>query len=639
MYNDRTDYSRQVLVPQIFIIIFLIISGAFLEEGLSYQAQKLLILAVLLGCLLVSRIYIKTSGYLQIMTALLLLIAVTVCFAAAWQLHPLYSVFIPLSFLMLPVFALAGRDIYSRQTRSEGLLQAVFNKPIIEKKGHFDEGGYKNAGAWFSPVCAKSLRQANMLPVALLVVVSFVAGFLAFASDFQSSKFNLLLPFASLVCFYAVYKKIRPDWLLAWATASVLLSMLWVLLLTLEPGGGVILASGFFLIACLVTISFLSLDLHRSILLWGAALFCILLFRAFGAESSEMLTGALVLVSFTAAFLSLRSYLHRFSTISSQVLFKLLGAKVSFFEGLSLLVWVLAKGAGSDRAFLVYGDTTVKVLEHESIVEVGSHIKLARRNRGKKLKSGSFISSTDFVESFSSLGIEWVTPLPLWFFYLRIEGDEDSNSLPVSIFIPAGLQFVFANIFCKGALQAMTGNVACFAAYQNLKDVSHSDDRPQSLESDTERLNHLVNNKVQEVLNNMDQSRDDRVVDSRPLALDGWMLFVDDNDEIIKFYSRLAVALEISYRSCSSVMAANDLIASMGKPEIVITDIHMGEENGLDLVRSLRSSYPDLPILVVSGSLGAEEQQMIKDFENVRYLMKPVGRRKFFEEVSTMIRG
>ncbi|MEZ0497744.1 response regulator [Sphingomonas sp. IW22] len=68
--------------------------------------------------------------------------------------------------------------------------------------------------------------------------------------------------------------------------------------------------------------------------------------------------------------------------------------------------------------------------------------------------------------------------------------------------------------------------------------------------------------------------------------------------------------------------AALDLLQSTGRPDLLISDVVMPVMDGPTMVRKVRESYPDLPILFMSGY--AEEQlRRSIDLENVAFLPKP----------------
>jgi len=77
------------------------------------------------------------------------------------------------------------------------------------------------------------------------------------------------------------------------------------------------------------------------------------------------------------------------------------------------------------------------------------------------------------------------------------------------------------------------------------------------------------------------------LVDDHPLFLEGLRQMIDRN-----------AALEV-IGEVADAQAAMKAIAEL-KPDLVIVDITLGHTNGLDLIKTLKAKYEDLPVLVIS---------------------------------------
>jgi CheY-like chemotaxis protein len=99
------------------------------------------------------------------------------------------------------------------------------------------------------------------------------------------------------------------------------------------------------------------------------------------------------------------------------------------------------------------------------------------------------------------------------------------------------------------------------------------------------------------------------------------ILLVDDN--AIQAATRKAILT----RTGHSVVVAPDggralaMLRDTLSPRLVITDHLMPEMNGPEFVTQLRASYPDLPVVVLSGMTDAEEQYAELD---VVFRVKPL---------------
>jgi DNA-binding NarL/FixJ family response regulator len=77
------------------------------------------------------------------------------------------------------------------------------------------------------------------------------------------------------------------------------------------------------------------------------------------------------------------------------------------------------------------------------------------------------------------------------------------------------------------------------------------------------------------------------LVDDHPLFLEGLRQMIDRN-----------AALEV-VGEVADAQAAMKAITEL-KPDLVIVDITLGHSNGLDLIKTLKGKYEDLPVLVIS---------------------------------------
>lgn len=117
-----------------------------------------------------------------------------------------------------------------------------------------------------------------------------------------------------------------------------------------------------------------------------------------------------------------------------------------------------------------------------------------------------------------------------------------------------------------------------------------------------------------------------------------WVLLVDDSLEVTTFYGRVAEALQLKYFTATSLAGAQQILSEEGRPRLVITDVQLGDGSGIDLVRALRSKYgAALPVIVVSGESDSEVVERIKSAGATKYLTKPVGRKKLFEEIELVM--
>lgn len=129
---------------------------------------------------------------------------------------------------------------------------------------------------------------------------------------------------------------------------------------------------------------------------------------------------------------------------------------------------------------------------------------------------------------------------------------------------------------------------------------------------------------------------------ARPPEVQGsgqsWALLVDDQSTLTDFYSRIARAIGLRAEVAHSVNEATQLVEQHGRPTLVITDIHLGESDGLDLVKEVRVRFgSSVPVLVISGLNGDEISERVRASGATDFVQKPVGQRVLFARVQSLL--
>jgi DNA-binding response OmpR family regulator len=90
-------------------------------------------------------------------------------------------------------------------------------------------------------------------------------------------------------------------------------------------------------------------------------------------------------------------------------------------------------------------------------------------------------------------------------------------------------------------------------------------------------------------------------------ARDRRLVVVADDDESMRLLCRVNLELE-GYRVAEAESAA-ELRRALESEEValVLLDIMLGEDDGIDVARGIRVAYPDVPIAFLSGSVGRGE--------------------------------
>ena len=78
------------------------------------------------------------------------------------------------------------------------------------------------------------------------------------------------------------------------------------------------------------------------------------------------------------------------------------------------------------------------------------------------------------------------------------------------------------------------------------------------------------------------------------------LLLVDDDPVFLRALSRSMSALGYEILAADSIAAARELLSST-YPDFAIVDLHLGQDNGNNLIEFLSSEFPDTRSLVLSG--------------------------------------
>jgi two-component system chemotaxis response regulator CheY len=104
------------------------------------------------------------------------------------------------------------------------------------------------------------------------------------------------------------------------------------------------------------------------------------------------------------------------------------------------------------------------------------------------------------------------------------------------------------------------------------------------------------------------------------------ILIVDDSPTILMSMSGI---LERAGHTVAQASSAEDAMATLKgglRPDLVITDFHMGAMNGIDLVREVRkmAGFQFVPVLLVTTESQQEKRSDAKAAGATGWLVKPV---------------
>jgi CheY-like chemotaxis protein len=99
-------------------------------------------------------------------------------------------------------------------------------------------------------------------------------------------------------------------------------------------------------------------------------------------------------------------------------------------------------------------------------------------------------------------------------------------------------------------------------------------------------------------------------------------LIVDDNEEFLVFACREleSQGVNVVGRALTSVEALH--LAQLLRPDVILVDVRLGEENGLDLARELSQLPGSAPVVLISTATEDELTDLLADSPAIGFVPK-----------------
>ncbi len=125
-------------------------------------------------------------------------------------------------------------------------------------------------------------------------------------------------------------------------------------------------------------------------------------------------------------------------------------------------------------------------------------------------------------------------------------------------------------------------------------------------------------------------------MDSRGRA-SGRVLVVDDEPTVLRAFRR---TLEASGFEVEGATTGADAVQRFNRdpPEAVVTDISMPGMDGIELIRAIRNTDLDCPVILVTGVPGVDSAIRAIEYGAFRYLVKPVDSAELVKVVEKAVR-
>jgi YesN/AraC family two-component response regulator len=115
------------------------------------------------------------------------------------------------------------------------------------------------------------------------------------------------------------------------------------------------------------------------------------------------------------------------------------------------------------------------------------------------------------------------------------------------------------------------------------------------------------------------------------------VLVVDDNQSVREL-TKSIIEREFSFEmhEATNGNEAFDLLQN-SEYSLLITDIHMPEMNGVELINKLRTYGSFIPIIVVSGMLNFQTREYLSSIESIHIIEKPFNIKSLIEIINNII--
>ena len=111
------------------------------------------------------------------------------------------------------------------------------------------------------------------------------------------------------------------------------------------------------------------------------------------------------------------------------------------------------------------------------------------------------------------------------------------------------------------------------------------------------------------------------------------VLLVEDNDEFAQNFMTLLSLFVGAIFHCKDIGSAQKVLVDK-KIDMIICDIKLGDENGLDFIESIRKNNLHMPIVILSGNKNEEFLFRAIPLNLVAYLLKPIKYKEFTETLT-----
>jgi two-component system, cell cycle sensor histidine kinase and response regulator CckA len=120
---------------------------------------------------------------------------------------------------------------------------------------------------------------------------------------------------------------------------------------------------------------------------------------------------------------------------------------------------------------------------------------------------------------------------------------------------------------------------------------------------------------------------------------EGSILLVEDDPGVRRLLASMLERAGFEVTESGDGRQAMEKLRQLPQLDLMITDLVMPEQEGLETIRLARQQYPNLKIIAISGAFGGDFLGVAKKFGAQAAVQKPVEREAFLETVRAVLRG
>jgi two-component system, OmpR family, alkaline phosphatase synthesis response regulator PhoP len=111
---------------------------------------------------------------------------------------------------------------------------------------------------------------------------------------------------------------------------------------------------------------------------------------------------------------------------------------------------------------------------------------------------------------------------------------------------------------------------------------------------------------------------------AQPISSASRILVVDDDESIRNLYQHLLAREGYEVHTALNGLEAIERAAAI-LPSLIILDLIMPEQEGIETLLQLHSTQPEIPVITISGAIGANEYLHVSSLLGAKFaLQKPI---------------